>query len=144
MEGAHIRYNYLLQKKFGSQDLLSKFEEQWEDWSKTISMFSWNRWDLKTLWALAEASDHNVREFTRDFIEAWCEEVRLGLGRKGVIERLDILVSRQELKNKRKKARLPQTEMSVREWVGINNLSYRFPQVRRILSDLQEGLETHA
>lgn len=144
LEGAHIRYNVLLQKKFGNPDLLDQFEEQWVQWCTQIETFDWSGWSVSSLWSLAGTSGHNIREFTRVFVEKWCEEIRRGFKRPEVDERLDDLVARQELRNKGKKSRLHQTEISIRQWIGIADLNYRFPKALRLLKDLQEGVDSNA
>ena len=144
MEGAHIRYNCLLQNKFGTKDLQEKFEEQWQQWCKKIEIFEWDEWDISSLWVLAEQSGHRVQDYTRIFVERWCAELRLGVCRTGIEKDLDHLVTRQEERNKMKKSRLAQSGISVREWIGIRDLDYRFTQVVRITRDLQEGMDSHA
>lgn len=144
LEGAHIRYNILLQSKFGNSDLRDQFEAQWRRWCTRIESFDWSAWSVSSLWDLAGNSGHNIRDFTKGFVTQWCKEVRQGLKRPGVVVRLDELVARQELRNKGKKSRLYQTEMSIRQWIGINVLSYRFPQACRLLKDLQEGMDLNA
>ena len=144
LEGAHIRYNCLLQKHFGTGGLRDSFEDQWRQWLEEISEFPWSRWDIQPLWSLAEDSGHHVREHTREFVEQWCAEVRRKPAWENATTRLDELVTWQEMRNKRKKSRLSQSAISVREWIGIKSVDYRFRQVQRIMRDLQEGLQRHA
>ena len=43
--GAHVRYNCLLQEKFGEEVLRRKHAQQWSDWRGEMRAFPWNEWE---------------------------------------------------------------------------------------------------
>ena len=138
LEGAHIRYNVLLQERHGTRHLRKKFEEQWDEWCEDMESFPWERWDTKRLWELAIRLRRQVKNFTTQFVNRWIEEIRAG-GKN--LEQLNALVTQQERLNKGARSRLkPNAEGAVSEWIGIASLDYRYPQARTIIRDIHIGL----
>ncbi len=138
LEGAHIRYNVLLQERHGTRHLRKKFEEQWGKWCEDMESFPWERWDTKRLWELAIRLRRQVKSFTTQFVNRWIEEIRSG-GKN--LAQLNALVTQQERLNKGARSRLkPNAEGAVSEWIGIDSLDYRYPQARTIIRDIHIGL----
>lgn len=147
MKGAHIRYNLLLQDRSGTSALQDEFEGKWQRWLTQMDAFRWSEWSETELWRLVERSGHRVKPFTRTFIERWCGLMRETAHPENLEQRLDELVTKQERDNKRKRSRLVDTgasNHSIDKWIGIDNLDYRFRQVRRIMLDIQEGVSCGA
>ena len=138
MEGAHIRYNCLLQARFGTRECLAEYEALWTDWVERIRVFPKN-WDTPFMWTLVTKQGGRVKERTQKFLEAWIGETRIGCKD---VKRCDQLVTDQEIFNKLGRARLrPGNKDPVRpDWVGIKDLDYRQTQVRRIVRDIRDGL----
>lgn len=140
MEGAHIRYNVLLQHRHGTAEKQSDFKHKWGQWQEEMSQFPWERWDGQLIWDLATRYGRQIREFTRRFVRTWINLVRTGAWETGP---LDELVTQQELLNKKGRARLKENaEERVKEWVGIDTLDYRYSQARTIITDIHSGLRT--
>lgn len=137
LEGAHIRYNCLLQGRFGTKDRKDEFEEAWQEWREKVSPFPEN-WDTGFLWEIVSQRGSQVWRYTRDFIEDWIQETRKGAHD---VSHCDNLVIKQERNNKRARARLRSANHSdsVDSWIGLDVLNYRLPQVRRIVQDIYEG-----
>lgn len=137
MEGAHIRYNCLLQAAgFGTSELKSAFEEQWEAWREKIAKFP-PHWDSSFMWALIHKHGSQPRGHTRKFIDGWIEQARQGAEN---LSRCDELVSNQERLNKGNRARLRTgNQEAVNSWIGLNKVEYRLPQVIRLIRDIREG-----
>lgn len=137
MEGAHIRYNCLLQSAgFGTNELKSDFESQWEAWREKISNFP-PLWDTPFMWAMVHRHKSQPKSHTRKFIDHWIEESRQGAQN---LSRCDELVSHQERLNKGNRARLrPGNQDAINSWMGLNRVEYRLPQVIRIIRDIHEG-----
>ncbi len=135
--GAHIRYNCLLQDAgFGTPELQTDFEQRWEEWREDIAKFP-AQWDSSFMWALISKRGSRVKDSTRGFIEGWIEESRNGAGN---LERCNELVSRQELRNKRNRARLrPGNQESINNWMGLSVLNYRLGEVRQLVQDIRDG-----
>ena len=136
LEGAHVRYNVLLQPR-GTPETREKAEDRWAAWRAGLGGFPWDRWETDRLWEVAGRAGRTVKPFTRTFVANWERAVRGGAG-DGV---LDALVTRQERLNKGRRARLREgAEESVGDWTGIDGLEYRLPQARTMLRDIQDGL----
>ena len=138
MEGAHIRYNCLLQARLGTPERLAEFEELWAEWRSDIKVFPPN-WDTSFMWALVAKFGGRVREPTRVFLEAWIDVARRGAGD---LKLCDQLVTKQEQFNKGLRARLRNgnKETVGPKWVGIRDLDYRQTQVCRLVRDIRDGL----
>lgn len=134
LEGAHIRYNCLLQEAdYGTTELRQELDEEWEDWKSRLSEFPPD-WDSQFLWQLV---GQRVGLRTRAFINNWIEETRNGCAH---LARCNELVRTQELRNKGKRARLRHgNELSINSWIGISQLDYRIGVVRQLVQDIHEG-----
>lgn len=135
IHGAHIRYNCLLQERFGTDAKLDEFTRMWDGWWQGITgnNSTIRNFDEDLLFELS----HTLRPYSRDFVRHWIN----GLRKSNPIEYFDQLVVGQERANKGVKARLRcgATE-KVNDWIGIDGLSYRFPVVRNIVNDIKNGL----
>ncbi|MFC1552109.1 DUF6361 family protein [Candidatus Latescibacterota bacterium] len=135
--GAHIRYNCLLQERYGFREKREEFEELWDKWQVSISDFP-TRWDTSFMWEQVKNHQSQVPDYTRKFIEDWISEVRLGASN---LDRCNDLVTQQEHYNKRGRARLKpnSSDVHVNEWIGLSSLEYRLPQVWQIVKDIYDG-----
>lgn len=137
LEGAHIRYNCLLQDAgFGTEDHRDEFNNLWEDWRSRLQDFPEN-WDSRFLWRLVARHGGQLKPSTRQFIDGWIEETRSGCQDLG---HCNELVRNQELRNKGKRARLRSgnTE-AVSGWVGLDGADYRLNEVRQLVRDIRDG-----
>lgn len=138
LKGAHIRYNVLLQKQHGTEAKQGEFEDKWEQWCEEMTQFQWDRWNTQLLWDLADRHHRQLRKYTKRFVGKWIETVRESTSD---IEALDALVVQQETLNKKGRARLkPNAEERAKDWIGIDNLDYRYTQARTIIKDIHSGL----
>lgn len=137
MEGAHIRYNCLLQAKgFGTPELREEFEGLWENWREGIADFP-ALWDTQFLWALVSKHGSQIKDHTQKFIDGWIGVSRLGATDEKLCNQL---VTRQEQLNKGKRARLRQgNNEAINEWVGLRGAGYRVAQVIQIVRDIRDG-----
>jgi hypothetical protein len=137
MEGAHIRYNCLLQAAgFGTSKLKSEYDGLWDEWRKKIAAFP-SQWDSACMWTLVHMHGSQPKQFTRNFIDGWIEQARQGAGN---LSRCNELVSIQERLNKGSRARLrPGNQEAVNGWIGLNKVEYRLPQVIQLIRDIREG-----
>lgn len=138
LEGAHIRYNSLLQDRFGTPEGKQECEEYWEQWRERIGDFAWESWDSSYVWRLVEQHDSKVSAATRSFVDGWVFLAR-SAGRE--LDACDRLVINQERSNKKSRARLRPgaKDEHVKGWIGLRELDYRFPQVRALVEDIQRG-----
>jgi len=134
MEGAHIRYNCILQNRYGEKGV---WEDDWNEWKVNILEpdIKLDQFDLSELFDVA----NRTRDFTKRFIENWSDHIK---NRDFNISYLDELVSIQEKKNKGRKSRLRQdSSESIDTWIGLRKLSYRFNVSRQIIKDIVTGLK---
>lgn len=138
MKGAHIRYNCLLQERFGTPAGKAEYENEWEQWREQISRFDWNTWETAYVWGLVERHESRVQPTTRGFVDGWVAQARTGCRD---LQGCDRLVRNQEISNKKNGARLRPGAKNepVAGWIGLRELDYRFPQVRTIVEDIQRG-----
>jgi hypothetical protein len=138
LEGAHIRYNVLLQARHGTKPRRKEFEGKWQDWCDGMTSFPWERWNTNRLWELAIRHHRQVKAYTRQFVVNWINEIQAGCTN---LDHLNDLVTQQERLNKVARSRLkPNAEGAVAEWIGIDYLDYRYSQARTIIRDIHIGL----
>src|SRR5262249_44062410 len=138
LQGAHIRYNVLVQARHGTKQRREVFEELWGEWREELKLFPWDRWNTNRLWELAVRHHRQVKHYTRQFVRRWIEELQAG-GHD--LDQLNDLVTQQERLNKGPRSRLkPNAEGCGCAWIGIASLDYRYPQARTIIRDVHIGL----
>lgn len=141
LKGAHIRYNCLVQQKLGTADLLAEFEEQWEDWRNEIRTFP-ARWDSSFMWRIIDQYGGNVKSSTKQFINRWIEQCENGAGD---VVTCDRLVTHQERRNKRERARLREgNDEPVNRPLGFSAMNYRLEVARTLVHDIWEGENQNA
>ena len=142
MNGAALLYNQLLSEAAQKLKLpsgsSSNFEARLDDWTKTMNSHQtrFQNWDLKDFWAAVD-SKYPVSWATRGFVTSWIEMAldypEIAIGEKG-----KSLIAARERFQKRALARLD-NERLLRQWggeSGSGRMSFRWPQVRRILTDI--------
>lgn len=136
--GAHVRYNCLLQERFGEEALRRDYARQWSDWRHQMRAFPWNEWDTGMMWEIVVGNGGQIKSHTREFIDKWIELARRLPSNNSDF---DNCVIKQERANKRTRARLrpDNRDEEVRDWIGIRALNYRLPQARRIVNDIHRA-----
>jgi hypothetical protein len=136
--GAHVRYNYLLQERFGEEASRREYARQWSDWRDRMRTFPWNEWNTGMMWEMVASNGGQIKSYTREFIERWIELARRLPSNNADF---DNCVIKQERANKRTRARLrpDNRDEKVRGWIGIEALNYRLPQARRIVDDIHRA-----
>ena len=136
MYGAHIAYNYFLQKAKNNS----------EDYAKDLH--TWHRTLRQTLLDYAHYNPEEVLQYAPraerplgNFIKLWWQEVSQPQLNLSSIQKL---ITQRELNVKRYKARLYHQKFSdvSKDWIGLKRLNYRLPQVKRMLHDIEEGLKS--
>ena len=133
--GAHIRYNCLLQKRFGTERKCAEFNQLWEEWVDRILPVQ-ERFRVDRLWELTRSVGVAVRGYTKAFVETWITNCH-----SRVLDIFDRIVTKQEIDNKSGRARLhPNAKESVSDWIGLRRLDYRFSRVRVLVRDIRDAL----
>jgi hypothetical protein len=135
LRGAHIRYNCLLQERFGTAALAREFTRQWAEWRQQIKALPWSLWNTGELWSYILAVGGQLNPRTRTFIERW---IQLARDLPPQNAPFDKCVTQQECHNKRTRARLrlDNRDEKVEGWIGISSLNYRLSQAWTIVNDI--------
>ena len=138
LRGAHIRYNCLLQGRFGEESLRRQFDEEWSRWRERMRTLVWDEWDTTLMWQVVADNGGQVRPWTKRFVDQWTERARR---LPSDVSIFDDLVVKQEGSNKRRRARLrsDNQDESVSGWIGIRELNYRLFQAWRIVTDIHQA-----
>lgn len=134
IHGAHIRYNCLLQEKYGTRERQNKFGDRWQEWrQRIVASGMLATFDEQLLFDLATTLKPETERFVRHWVAGLRQDIPAA--------ELDRLVIAQERWNKGGKARLrPGGVEKADEWIGIDGLRYRFPVAQTIVRDMRKGL----
>lgn len=139
LKGAHIRYNCLLQARFGTEHTLATFEARWSDWVDEMRQYDWGAWDKDFMWSLVDQHGSTVRQATRRFIDGWTEQARGGTPCLADCDRL-VIIQEHATKGNRARLRSSAKDQQVpSEWIGLDKLDYRLTQVRTLVEDIQRA-----
>ncbi len=150
MHGAALLYNVMVAERcaqLGRTDLDDAFDghrERFDEWVAGLGdpSLGLERWDLVEFWRWVAARGGSVRPHQHGFITAWIEAIRTASDIDQGDPTLRRLVRRQERDQKRQQARLTNDGLA-RRWGGASGdhqLDYRWPQARRQLTDIMDGL----
>lgn len=126
IHGAHIRYNYLIQKQ--ANDKKDAYDKAFKDWLGNIQETAKNI-DMDSLKELGKAKAYR-------FCENWKNAVIAQ-----DINKIDALIINREYECKGIRSRINNPEVeSPNDWIGIDNLDYRIYNVAVFIRDIYEGL----
>lgn len=114
----------------------------WVEWAEAIDLQSWCL-DAGAMWTPLTASQARIPVRTRGFVEDWAAAIG-SIGPAGVADAgvARDLIRERELTHKRGQARFANSKR-IQTWEGLagtSPMAYRWPQVRRILTDIATGL----
>ena len=150
MLGAALLYNLMLAQKKENDNLIEKYNMQFDEWIKSIS--DSHRWkelvawydDLDGFWTSTALKDINIHHNTKKFVENWYKmifeitKLNLIAKNKDALE----LISKREEQLKSNRARL-QNPRALDIWNGsekIRQLDFRWGTVEMIVQDILNGL----
>lgn len=148
VEGAPLLYNLLLAEKRqalqggGSEtDTIETYREELSNWAEQESEEA--PFDREALWHLAARRGVRLRPRQQAFVKGWTECVAAH-GPAGIMDSRQAreLITRREISLKGARARV-QNANRLLDWsgrTGVGRMEFRWPQVRRLLGDLQDGL----
>ena len=155
MLGAALLYNLLIGERYEAAghtrvgEPVDDYRERLSHWAEECAsagpqLASWNR---RQMWDLVLRANPRVGPLTRLFVDTWLDAVVSGSW-ASIADRsqLRALVSDREQKQKKTQSRLA-NERLLRTWSGESGsaqLTYRWPQVRRIVTDIREGASRDA
>jgi len=128
--GAHLLYNYTIQKKINA--LENQHSEEWVYWLNNCSEIIANI-DISLLFSLIENDPHK----SKMFIENWIILLKTKDQKK-----LEELIIDQEFLSKRERARLKKNVLpadELKNWIGMGKLNYRYYQAKILITDLSKA-----
>jgi len=140
IHGAHIRYNMIFFRSVENEEQFAKYEEQWNQWAMDMRAFDFNNWDTEALFYRVELRYGSTKEFIRRWVDFARKVNDLDL------EAVDnLLIKREEFLKGKERSKLHKARElsgSYKKAIGIiDPLQFRWPNARRLLNDMLEGLE---
>lgn len=155
MHGAALLYNLLIGERYETaghtrvEEPVADYRERLQRWAEDCVAVAPQlaSWDRQRMWHLVLQANPRVGPLTRQFVDTWLDSVAAGPW-AGIAGRDDLraLVSNREQRQKQKQSRLVNDRL-LRTWSGESGsaqLTYRWPQVRRIITDIRQGLSRDA
>ena len=140
IHGAHIRYNMIFFRIVENEEQFAKYEDQWNQWAMDMSAFDFNNWDTEALFYRVELRYGGTKEFIRRWVDFASKVNNLDLE---VVDNL--LIKREEFLKGKERSKLNKARElsgSYKKAIGIiDPLQFRWPNARRLLNDMLEGLE---
>lgn len=150
--GAALLYNLLLARAYETAGLnrvtgkVVRYEDELERWAAEIEADrdAVQGWDLDSWWAELHTYNQRIGLSTQSFVNDWVGFVRSGPADRLVTDAgAAALVAHRERVQKKAQARLV-NERLLRNWngaSGADRLVFRWPTVRRLVSDIVESVE---
>ncbi|MDQ6613357.1 MAG: DUF6361 family protein [Actinomycetota bacterium] len=155
MHGAALLYNLLLARRCGEIGIpeaekdVDGFTADLDDWAADIDRRTGELrgWDRDEFWQMIAVQNPRISPLTHHFVETW---VALALSGRAASVAADSdmcrVVSDRERQQKKAQSRLVNDRL-LRQWgggSGIDPLTYRWAQVRRLLTDVTAPRRTDA
>jgi hypothetical protein len=150
MHGAALLYNLLVAERYEAARYtrvptpVETYRERLGDWEGECrrAATELQGWPRDAMWALVARTNPRISPITRVFVDTWLDAVCTGEGSVADDEGLRAHVARRERTQKRKQSRFDNDGL-LRAWSGESGsarLTYRWPTVRRLVTDVHEGL----
>ena len=153
MNGAALLYNVLVAERYEAAGLTrvtapsQEHRDGYEEWLDKLESndLLLHDWDPEGLWGLVDDSGSRVTSRTRMFVSAWMSAVRDGAAPNALTDpahSLRAVIANREQSIKRRQSRLTNARL-LASWGGASGtrqLTYRWAQVRRVVTDIHEGL----
>ncbi|MFC8596832.1 DUF6361 family protein [Isoptericola sp. NPDC057191] len=153
MNGAALLYNLLVAERYVAsgytrvEDPVAAFHQQYADWLDDVHAHRdlLDDWDASAFGALVEGATGRVPVRAREFVVAWTTAVHNSAVDDAALNPahpLRGLVAQRERTTKRGQSRLTNDKM-LGAWNGASGtgpLTFRWSQVRGIITDIHEGL----
>ncbi|MDN3585014.1 DUF6361 family protein [Mucilaginibacter flavus] len=146
MQGAVLRYNYLIQLKRESEKA-DQLETQWQVYLQQMTDFPWHTWNTKHLWLRCPG----IRQSTRKFVEDWIALASAAAFSEGLAD--DLIKKRENKLKGPNRARLSNLAVAQKQDTltgmrlsdgQVQYLNYRWPIARTFLTDINTGMKKYA
>jgi transposase len=153
MHGAALLYNLLVRERYEREGLtqveepVADYRARLADWVEDAANRAGDfaTWDRADMWARVTAQNPRIadNQMMRRFVNGWLDAVANGAAYSAADDdRLRAAVGQREKLVKRAQSRLV-SERMIRTWSGASGsrrLTFRWPNVRRLLTDIHDGL----
>lgn len=153
VQGASLIYNLLVARAYEEAGFdrveapVDRYLDEYARWlTRANSMNRFRDWDLATFWGLISSRPNRISPRSRAFVDNVTASVRVGDADMVLDDprnSLWSLVSSRERSIKGSQSRLGDNRKLLGAWSGasgIGRLTFRWTQVRGIVTDVQEGL----
>lgn len=152
--GAAILYNLLVAQKAEeaelpiAQGLVERYRKEYAAWADEVSVHGGfiRGWNLGELWETVMGKGHRIPHSTRQFLETWVATIQDDVHAAADNAVMRRLIVHRELSLKGGLARLTHRRALERfsGSAGLFRQNYRWPNVRRIVGDIHDGLKPRA
>lgn len=151
MHGAALLYNLLTGERYEQQgytripEPVAAYHDRLQVWAQacTDAAAQFRTWDRNAMWDHVTRVNPRISPGTCLFVDTWLDAVCSGNATSAAgSDELRHLVAHREQAQKKAQSRLANDRL-LRTWSGESGsaiLTYRWPQVRRIVTDIHEGL----
>jgi hypothetical protein len=154
MHGAALLYNLLIGERYEQDGYtripgpIDDYHGRLDDWADAYDAAAaqLRTWDRNAMWDHVTRVNPRISPGTRLFVDTWLDTVITGNAAVAMNDQLRQLVAGREQAQKRAQSRLTNDRL-LRTWSGESGstaLTYRWPVVRRIVTDIHEGLTRDA
>jgi hypothetical protein len=153
--GASLLYNLLIAERYEAagytqvESPIQVYRDRLDQWCDEIAarQQEFQQWNRPRLWAFARSMAPTISLPTMEFVNSWLDALSDGTAARPAGDpALRSLVAAREQRNKGPLSRLTNTKM-LASWSGHSGdgaLVYRWPQVRTLVTDIQQGLRRAA
>jgi hypothetical protein len=153
MHGAALLYNLLVAERYEREgftqveDPVDDYRARLTDWADGVVQQAGDfaTWDRADMWARVTAHNPRIADnhMMRRFVDGWLDAVTSGAAHLAADDdRLRAVVEQREKLVKRAQSRFVNERM-IRTWSGASGsrrLTFRWPNVRRLVTDIHHGL----
>lgn len=151
MHGAALLYNLLVAEQYEDAghttvpEPVERYRGALSSWAESVQAYDQQikGWDHHEMLNLVRTINPQISMQTRAFVEAWIDVVRGGpVHDLAEHDRARTLVEKRERRQKGGQSRLVNDRL-LRTWSGASGtaeMMYRWPQVRRMVTDIREGI----
>jgi len=143
MHGAAFLYNLMLAELAGRKELQEEHRDNLVAWKARLRNCQSRDLPLEGLWELITGKDHTITRRTKEFVTAWVRHVRATGGDVANDDECRKIVSSRErqLKGIRSRFTNSRARDQWKGYAGVGQMTYRWPNVKRLLVDLHAGLK---
>ena len=142
MHGAAFLYNVMLAERACRKQIEEQRRDDLEEWKERLQQCSSMNLPIEELWVVIADKGHAVTRRTRDFITEWHRRVVATGG--GVaddsVSRSLVYTRERWLKGARSRFTNSRARDQWQGYAGTTQMTYRWPNISRLLLDLHSGL----